>query len=144
MKQKAEELKKVYEGLNEDARKHMSKLDEFLVRNSMNQEQVQLLFENALKAADQKYPELEKMEGMSSREYAELYRKMGEEIITYPEKFEESARESGMSPEDLAILFQQINGSVVRYPEVWESREAAQMLSPKNLSILIDAFRKEK
>lgn len=144
MKKKAEELKKTYENLDEGAKKHMSKLEELITKNAMTQDQVNLMIDNALKAADQLDPELESLEGMSSREYAELYKKMSEEVKASPEKYEGHVKASGMNADDLAILFMEINGTIVRYPEVWESREAAEMLHPRNLAILINAFKKEK
>ena len=144
MKQKAEELKKVYEGLDGEAKQSISKLEELIEKNAMTPDQVDLMVENALKASDGKYPELEKVEGMTSEEYAALYKQMAEEVKAAPEKYEGHVRASGMSADELALLFAQINGAVEKYPEVWESQEAAQMLSPKNLAILVNVFKKEK
>lgn len=142
MKQKAEELKKTYEGLDEGVKQHMGKLHELIEKNAMTPEQVELMIDNAMKVPDNAYPELAEVEGITGAEYAELYKKMAEEIKANPAKYESHIKASGMSAEELAALFDQINGAVVRYPEVWESKEAAQMLSPKNLAILVNVFKK--
>ena len=144
MKQKAAELKKAYSNRGGEAREHLSKLEELIAKNSMTEDQVTLLIDNSVKAADVEYPELEKIEELSSTDFGTLYKKMSEEVKANPEKFEEHAKTSGMSTEDLAILFAQLNGAVEKYPEVWESKEAAAMLHPKNLSILLDVFKKDE
>ena len=151
MSQKAEELKNVYESLDEETKKSMNKLEKLIEKNSMTPEQVELLVEKGERAViEQGYPELMNLgkissaERMSVSEYAELYKKMAEEFEAHPEKYEEHAKASGMEVSELSGLFKQINTTVVRYPEVFESREKAEMLHPKNLAILVNAFKKDK
>lgn len=144
MKQKAEELKKAFAELNDDAKESIGKLEALIKKNAMTPDQVQLIADYCMDAADRAHPELATIEGMTSVEYAELYKKMSDELVAEPEKIEEHAKELGMSAEDLAFLFAQIDGTVKNNPEVWESKEAAEMLHPKNLSILLDVFKKDE
>ena len=141
---KADELKKAFEGLDEGAKQQMGKLHELINRTSMTPEQVERMIENSTKSPDSLHPEMEAIDEMTSKEYAELYGQMAEEIKTDPAKFKDHVRVSGMSEEELATLFQQIKGAVIRYPEVWESKEAAAMLHPRNLAILVNVFKKDK
>lgn len=144
MSQKADELKKVYENLDSEAKESISKLKTLIEKNAMTPEQVELLITHAHQNADERYPELDEMDRMSSAEFAEMYKKMADDIKEAPEKYENHAKASGMTPDELAGLFSQINGAVVRYPEVWESKENAQMLHPRNLAILVNVFKKDK
>lgn len=141
MKQKAEEIKKAYEDLGEEAKESMGKLAALIEKCAMAPEAVEAMLANVMKA-DKQHPELESVEGMTSQEYASAYKKMAEEIAEAPEKYEHHVRQSGMSADELSTLFAQINGTVEKYPEIWESQENAHLLSPRNLKILVDVFRK--
>ncbi|MBQ9015206.1 MAG: hypothetical protein IJ109_03715 [Firmicutes bacterium] len=145
MKQKAEEIRKVYEDLGAEEKASMSKLAKLVEKWAMSPEAVSALIGNAFSKAiapDEQHPELESVEGMSSEEYAKIYRRMAEEVAAAPEQFEEQARQIGMTAGELEVLFAEINGVVEKYPEVWESQERAQMLHPRNLGILLDVFKK--
>ena len=146
MKKKAEEIKKIYEGLATEEQKSMSRLAELIEKRAMKPEAVTEMMENIFSqatAAEEQHPELEIIEGMTHEEYAKAYKKMAEQVAAAPEKYEEHAKQFGMSAADLEILFAEINGVVEKYPEIWESQEHAQMLHPKNLGILLDVFKKE-
>ena len=140
MKQKAEEIKKAFEDHSSEAVESISKLAAFIEKCAMTPEAIEQMIKNTMKA-DTQHPEIEEIEGMSSKEYAGIYKRMSEVIAAEPEKFEEHARMSGMTAGELSTLFAQINGTIEKYPEVWESQENAHMLSPKNLKILVDVFR---
>lgn len=140
MKQK-EDLRKAYEGLPSEAQESVGRLKAFINKRAISPEEVAEIIDTTSLGMDQKYPELGNVEGMTSGEYSDVYRKMAEEIALEPEKYEESMKNYGMSPDDLTILFAQIDGLIIRYPEVWKSKEIASMLHPNNISSLIHALR---
>lgn len=140
MKQR-EELKKAYDGLSSDAQESVSKLKAFINKRAISPEEVAEIIDTTSLGIDKKYPELENVEAMTSGEYADVYRKMAEDVALEPEKYEEHMKNYGMSPDDLTILFAQIDGLIIRYPEVWESKAIASMLHPNNISSLIHALR---
>ena len=142
MKERAEKLKKAYESLNDERKKAADKLIELVDKWKMTPEMVDSLLRNTMKG-DEQHPELESIEGMTSKEYADIYKQVSEYVAEDPQKYEKHAHEVGMNPDDLALLFSSINGVIEEYPEVWESREQAEMLHPKNLKILVDVFKKQ-
>ena len=143
MQQKANELTKIYEGLQDAVKKSMDKLEELIEKNAMTADQVDALINYGVQAADEEYPELTKIEPMTSEEYAAFYKKMAKEFAENPVKYENHAKDSGMSAEELSLLFGQISDSIDQYPEIWQSQERAQLLGPKNLAILVNVFRKQ-
>jgi len=143
MKEKAKELEKVFEGLQEDAKASMSGLDKLIERNSMDPEEVAALIDNKMQG-DMIHPELANVEKMTASEFAALYKKMAEDVKVAPEKYEAHAKAAGMTPDELSLLFASINGAIETHPEVWEAQQNAQLLSPKNLAIFVNAFKREK
>ena len=141
MKERAKDVKKVFDGISDDARKHISLLDRLIEKFAMSQDQVQAMLENQL-GADLEYPELASLEGMTSTEFADLYKKMAEEVKAEPEKFENHLKISGLSEDEMANIFGQIGESIEQYPEIWKSKDDAQMKGPKELAILMRALRK--
>ncbi len=141
MNEKAKELTKAYEGLHEEAKASLSGLEKLIEKNHMSPEEVASLIDNRMEA-DVIHPELKNIEKMSSVEFADLYKKMAEEIKVSPEKYEAHIRDSGMSADELALLFESINDVITVHPEVWEAKENAELLHPKNLAVLVNAFKK--
>ena len=141
MKERAKDVKKVFDGISDDARKHISLLDRLIEKFAMSQDEVQAMLENQL-GADLEYPELASLEGMTSTEFADLYKQMAEEVKTEPAKFENHMKISGLSEEEMANIFGQIGESIEQYPEIWKSKDDAQMKGPKELAILMRALRK--
>lgn len=140
------EIKKMtdaFEALKPEVKESMGKLRELIEKSAMDPVKVRELIENS-PVADKFHPDLANVEGMTSRDFAAIYKQMAEEVKTDPEKFEAHTRAAGMSADELAILFTEINGVVDQYPEVWESKEAAQLLRPENLSILVHAISGKK
>lgn len=141
MRKKAEEIREAFEAKGAEAEEHMGKLAGYIEKCAMAPEVIHALIEETF-GADKFHPELAEVEGMTSGEYAKLYRQMSDAIAENPEKYEHHAKQVGMSPDELSALFAQIEGTVDKYPEIWESQERAHLLSPKNLEILVDVFKK--
>ena len=127
--------------MNEKAKDHISLLEKLIEKCDMEPDAVAALIENSL-PADVEYPELANVEGMTSAEFGELYKKMEEDVMNSPEEFKHHMNITGMSEDELALLFGKLNESVEKYPEIWESKEAAQLLHPKNLAILVEVLKK--
>lgn len=142
MKEKAKDLEHVFKGISDEAKEHINLLDKLIEKFAMVPEEVNAMIENNI-SADQRYPELANIEGMTSAEFAELYKKMAKEVMDSPETFEHHMRITGLSEEEMANIFGQIGDSIERYPEIWKSQEDAHMQGPKNLAILMHAFRKQ-
>lgn len=140
MAQDIKKMTETFENLNPEAKASMGKLRELIDKCAMDPEKVRDMIDNSPQA-DKLHPDLKNVEGMTSKDFAAIYKKMAEEIKANPDEFEPHTKASGMSAGDLEILFTEIYGVVDQYPEVWESQEAAQMLSPKNLSILVHAVK---
>ena len=134
----AKDLSRVYDEVSEGS----EKFREMIEKNAMSHEQIEEMIGKYINA-DAKYPELAAVEGMTSKEFAALYKKMAEDIRSAAEEFEAHKEQLGMSPDELSTLFTQISGGIEKYPEVWESSERAQMLHPKNLLMLVTAFKED-
>ena len=86
MKKKAEEIKKIYEGLATEEQKSMSRLAELIEKRAMKPEAVTEMMENIFSqatAAEEQHPELEIIEGMTHEEYAKAYKKMAEQVAAH-------------------------------------------------------------
>ena len=135
-KMDAKELSKLYDEVSEDS----GKFKEMIEKNAMDPEILDWVIGGFFDPG-QRYPELSSGEGMTAKDYAELYKKMSAEVKKLPDKYEEHAKPLGMTADQLSGMFDRISGGVEKYPEVWESLEKAQILHPRNLAMLATAFR---
>lgn len=142
MKEKAEELRRTYDELHEEAKHSMSGLEKLIEKNHLSLEEVVALIDNKMEA-DVFHPELKSIEEMTSEDFAAMYKKMAEDVKASPEKFQAHIKASGMTADELSLLFASINGAIEKYPEVWEAKENAALLHPKHLAILASAFSKK-
>ena len=133
-----EDVSKVYEKVSEDSGKFKERIE----KNAMSHEEIQGMIERNY-SADRKYPELASVEEMTGMEFAELYKKVAEDVKSSPEEFKTQAEQMGMTPDELSDLFERISGGIQKYPEVWESKEHAQLLNPKNLAMLASALKED-
>ena len=136
-------VEEAYKNLEGEAKESLGKFRELIEKSAMDPAKVEELLDNHAKA-DVIHPELANVEGMTSQDYAAIYKKMSEEIKVDPAKYAKHIEHSGMSAEELSELFAHIEGAVVRYPEVWESKEKAELLHPKNLAILAKIIKGEE
>ncbi|MDO4868671.1 MAG: hypothetical protein Q4A65_00055 [Bacillota bacterium] len=143
MDNKIKEAKEVLEQINAKSDESLGMFRKLIDNCAMEPEKVAKMIDNTPKA-DMIHPDLKNVEGMSSQDFAAIYKEMAEDIKVNPEKYEAHTKATGMTADELSLLFAQINGVVERYPEVWESQEKAQMLNPKNLSILVHALKNEE
>ena len=136
-------MTEAFENLDTEAKESMGKFYKLVQKCAQDPAEVEALIANRTQA-DVIHPDLANVEGMTSKDFAEVFGKMAEEVQNNAEKYAAHAQAAGMEPDELALLFKEIEGTIVRYPEVWESKEAAELLHPKNLSVLVHALKGDK